>query len=150
MFEISENVIDTGVLRDQVLAPESGAFVCFEGWVRNRNEGMAVQALEYSAYKPLAEKEGARILAEAREKFGIAHAVCRHRVGHLVIGEIAVWVGVSSGHRGDAFSACRYIIDEVKARVPIWKREHYVDGLDEWIACAACAATPVGHEGHRH
>jgi molybdopterin synthase catalytic subunit len=142
MFQIIDQPIDTVPLRETLLAPECGAFVCFEGWVRNRNEGKPVEALEYSAYTPLAEKEGARILAEAREKFGIAHAECRHRVGHLAVGDLAVWVGVSSGHRGDAFAACRYIIDEVKARVPIWKREHYTGSEPEWVACT--------HHAHHH
>ncbi len=108
----------------------------FEGWVRDRNEGQAVLALDYEAYAPLAEKEGGRILDEAREKFALVNAAAVHRVGHLRLGDLAVWVGVTAEHRGAAFDACRYIIDEAKARVPIWKKEHYVSGATAWINCA--------------
>ncbi|HKB89934.1 MAG TPA: molybdenum cofactor biosynthesis protein MoaE, partial [Opitutaceae bacterium] len=107
------------------------------GWVRDHNEGQAVSALDYEAYGPLAEKEGARILEEAKVKFAILSAICIHRVGTLKIGDMAVWVGVVAAHRGAAFDACRYIIDETKARVPIWKREHYASGVTEWINCAS-------------
>lgn len=114
----------------------AGACATFEGWVRNRNEGQAVTSLEYEAFAPLAEKEGARILEEARAKFPILAARCVHRTGHLQLGEMAVWVGVTAEHRAAAFDACRYIIDEAKARVPIWKKEHYVGGATAWINCA--------------
>lgn len=109
----------------------------FEGWVRDHNDGRPVSALDYEAYAPLAEKEGERILAEAREKFPIIGAVCVHRVGALQLGDLAVWVGVTAAHRGAAFDACRYLIDETKARVPIWKKEHYADGAVAWINCAS-------------
>jgi molybdopterin synthase catalytic subunit len=114
----------------------AGACVTFEGWVRDHNDGRPVLALDYEAYAPLAEKEGERILAEAREKFAIVSAVCIHRVGSLRIGDLAVWVGVSAAHRGAAFDACRFVIDETKARVPVWKKEHYADGDTAWINCA--------------
>jgi molybdopterin synthase catalytic subunit len=81
----------------------------------------AVDGLRYEAYVSLAEAEGAAILAEALERFDIVQATCVHRVGELAIGDLAVWVGASAAHRGPAFEACRWIIDEVKARVPIWK-----------------------------
>ena len=95
-----------------------------------------MQALEYEAHAGIAEKEGAKILAEAKQRFAIETAVCEHRVGKLAIGDCAVWVGVSAGHRGAAFDACRYIIDETKARVPIWKKEHYASGETGWVNCA--------------
>ena len=76
-------------------------------------------------------------LDEARRKFAIVDAICIHRVGTLEIGDIAVWVGVTAAHRGAAFDACRYIIDEVKARVPIWKKEHYTGGDSGWVNCEA-------------
>lgn len=114
----------------------AGAYVAFEGWVRNHNDGKSVNALEYSAYKVLAEKEGTRIIEEALERFDVSGAAAIHRVGLLDLGEIAVWVGVSSPHRGPAFDSCRYIIDEIKDRVPIWKRESYENGPDEWVNCA--------------
>ena len=136
MFRIAHEPLDLAALKALLADPQAGAGVTFEGWVRNHNEGKPVLALDYEAYAQLAETEGARILAEAREKFRVANAVCVHRVGALHIGDLAVWVGVSAAHRGAAFDACRYIIDEVKARVPIWKKEHYADGATEWINCA--------------
>ena len=136
MFRIVHEPIDGEALKRALANSRAGACVTFEGWVRNHNEGQSVEALEYEAYAELAEAEGARILAEAREKFAVLDAVCHHRVGALRIGDMAVWVGVGSAHRGAAFDACRYIIDEVKARVPIWKKEHYADGVSQWINCA--------------
>lgn len=143
MFRIANEPLDPVALKALLADPHAGAGVTFEGWVRNHNEGKPVEALDYEAYAQLAETEGARILAEAREKFAVTHAVCRHRVGALRIGDLAVWVGVSAAHRGAAFDACRYIIDEVKARVPVWKKEHYAGGASEWINCA----TRGGHAG---
>jgi molybdopterin synthase catalytic subunit len=100
------------------------------------NEGKSVLALDYEAYSPLAQVEGERILAEASGKFQVLWAACVHRTGSLALGDLAVWVAVCAAHRGAAFDASRYIIDETKARVPIWKREHYSDGTTEWINCA--------------
>jgi molybdopterin synthase catalytic subunit len=135
-FRLSTTSIDPAALQGALADVRAGACVTFEGWVRDRNEGQPVKSLEYEAYAPLAEKEGARILAEARERFALLAATCVHRVGHLQLGEMAVWVGVTAPHRGAAFDACRYIIDEAKARVPIWKKEHYASGATAWINCA--------------
>ena len=135
-FAISSDPIDPDSLKAQLANAEAGACVTFEGWVRNHNEGQAVDSLEYEAYAELAEKEGRRILAEAVSKFPLLDATATHRVGHLAIGEMAVWVGVVARHRNAAFDACRYIIEETKARVPIWKKEHYQSGTTEWINCA--------------
>lgn len=135
-FRIAAEPIDAAVLQRMLADARAGACVTFEGWVRNRNEGAAVQSLEYEAYVPLATTEGEKILAEARTKFALLGAVAEHRVGHLQLGEMAVWVGVTAEHRGAAFEACRYIIDEAKARLPIWKKEHYVNGATSWINCA--------------
>lgn len=136
MFEISNASLDPAVLKRLLHDARAGACVTFEGWVRDHNEGRAVLRLDYEAFAPLAEKEGARILAEAREKFPVVALGCVHRVGSLQIGELAVWVGVAAAHRGAAFDACRYVIDEAKARLPIWKKEHYATGASEWINCA--------------
>lgn len=144
MFKISPAPLDPAALQQALLDPRAGACVTFEGWVRNRNEGQSVQSLEYEAYLPLAEKEGAKILEEARRKFALVGAAVVHRVGHLRLGDIAVWVGVTAEHRGDAFDACRYLIDEAKARLPIWKREHYVTGATAWINCATRGDHSVG------
>jgi molybdopterin synthase catalytic subunit len=136
MFRLSNIPLDPAALQRELADIRAGACVTFEGWVRNRNDGQPVQSLEYEAYPPLAEKEGARILGEACAKFSLLAATCAHRVGHLQLGELAVWVGVTAEHRGAAFEACRYIIDEAKARLPIWKKEHYVAGGTSWINCA--------------
>lgn len=144
MFKISTHPIDPAALQHQLRDPRAGACATFEGRVRNRNDGQAVQALDYEAYAPLAEKEGLRILAEAREKFSVLNAVCVHRVGSLALGDLAVWVGVTAEHRSSAFEACRYIIDEAKARVPIWKKEHYASGATAWINCATRGAAADG------
>ncbi len=136
VFRISTEPPDIPSLKQLLGDPGAGACVVFEGWVRNLNDGQPVRSLEYESYPALAEKEGLRILTEAAEKFAISAACCVHRTGHLQIGELAVWTGVSSPHRGAAFEACRYIIDETKARVPIWKKEHYTGGATAWINCA--------------
>jgi molybdopterin synthase catalytic subunit len=136
MFKISATAIDVASLERTLGDPRAGACVTFEGWVRNRNEGQPVRSLEYEAYPPLAQSEGERILAEARDKFALVGAAAVHRTGHLQLGELAVWVGVTAEHRGAAFDACRYIIDEAKARLPIWKKEHYTSGATAWINCA--------------
>ena len=148
-FRFSHTPIDTATLRDELANPESGGYTSFEGWVRNHNEGHNVRRLEYEAYEPLAVKEGERIVAEAVKRFGIERAACVHRVGNLGIGDMAVWVGASARHRDEAFRACRYIIDEVKHRVPIWKKEHYQNGDSGWVNCERCAA-PGEHEAHEH
>lgn len=139
MFQITESPINTAEIRQHTLDPKAGGFVSFEGWVRNHHEGKQVQSLEYSAYTTLAEKEGAKIIAEALEKFSITAAQCSHRIGHLAIGDMAVYVAVSSAHRDAAFEASRFIIDETKSRVPIWKKEHYIDGSADWPYCPECA-----------
>jgi molybdopterin synthase catalytic subunit len=133
MFTLSESVIDVAVLSRSLTDDGTGACVTFEGWVRNSNAGRAVHQLDYQAYGPLAAKEGGRILAEVKQAFAIRDARCVHRVGSLAIGDLAVWVGVSAAHRDAAFAACRFVIDEVKKRVPIWKNEHYADGESGWL-----------------
>jgi molybdopterin synthase catalytic subunit len=147
-FRLSSGPLDTAALRLGALDPSAGGFVAFEGWVRNHHEGRAVLRLAYEAFPALAEKEGARVLAEAVKQFGVVRALCVHRTGELAIGDVAVWVGVSAHHRDEAFRACRYVIDEIKQRVPVWKKEHYADGTSSWVNCAACAADH-GHHHHR-
>lgn len=134
-FSITPLALDPAALSKTLPDARAGACVTFEGWVRDHNEGQTVHALEYEAYAELAEKEGTRILAEASERFELLQVSAVHRVGTLAIGDLAVWVGVSAAHRGAAFEACRWVIDELKARVPIWKREHYANGVTGWINC---------------
>jgi adenylyltransferase/sulfurtransferase len=153
-FRFSHEPLDTEALRDSLRDPACGGYTSFEGWVRNHNEGHNVSRLEYEAFEPLAVKEAERIMAEAVERFGIEHASCVHRLGNLAIGDMAVWVGASARHRHEAFLACRYIIDEVKHRVPIWKKEHYANGDSGWVNCERCAApsdpTQRDHAAHDH
>lgn len=134
LFEFVRQDIATEALKSSLETPVCGAYASFEGWVRNHNQGRSdVQALDYEAYEELGLKEGERIIHEAMEKFEIHKALCVHRLGALKLGDMAVWVGVSAGHREAAFGACRYIIDEVKQRVPIWKKEHYREGDSGWV-----------------
>jgi molybdopterin synthase catalytic subunit len=135
-FTITPLPIDPEARKRELTHGSAGACVTFEGWVRDLNDGESVQALEYEAHAAIAEKEGTKILAEAKQRFAIHSAICEHRVGTLAIGDCAVWVGVTAAHRGAAFDACRYIIDETKARVPIWKKEHYGSGASGWVNCA--------------
>ncbi|HWK75216.1 MAG TPA: molybdenum cofactor biosynthesis protein MoaE [Povalibacter sp.] len=144
-FSFSTTALQVDTYRQALADPAAGGYASFEGWVRNHNEGHEVTRLEYEAFEALAHKEGERIVTEAIARFGVISAVCVHRIGSLGIGELAVWVGVSSRHRAEAFAACRYIIDEVKHRVPIWKKEHYVTGDSGWVNCERCAA-----HGHEH
>ena len=132
-FRLSDTPFDVASMRADLLDARVGAYAAFEGWVRDHNEGRVVHGLHYEAYAALAEEEGRRVLEEALAKFDVIDAACVHRTGDLAIGELAVWVGVTAAHRDAAFAACRYVIDEVKARVPIWKRERYADGDAGWL-----------------
>lgn len=139
VFLVTSQRIDLAALREGLFDPGCGAYVQFEGWVRDHNEGQQVLRLEYEVYEPLAIKEGERIITEARQRFGVRRAAAIHRSGMLELTDVAVIVGVSSPHRGEAFEACRYIIDQVKSRLPIWKKEHYANGKAEWVNCRHCA-----------
>ena len=132
-FRLSEHAIDPVALQARLRDARAGACASFEGWVRDHNDGRAVDGLRYEAYAELAQREGEAILDEAMRRFDIVEAACVHRVGDLAIGELAVWVGASAAHRDAAFAACRWVIDEVKARVPIWKHERYAEGDAGWL-----------------
>lgn len=146
-FTIQATAIEPAALARSLADPACGGFATFEGWVRNHHEGRAVERLEYEAYGPLAISEGEIIVAQACRRFGLRRAACVHRTGSLAIGEIAVWVGASAPHRAAAFDGCRFIIDEVKQRVPIWKKEFYTDGTVAWVNCAACAGPRAARHG---
>lgn len=120
----------------------AGAVVTFEGRVRNVNDGREVASLEYDAYPELAVQEGESILQEAMRRFGLLEASCVHRTGHLQLGEVAILVRAIAWHRREAFDACRWILDEVKRRVPIWKKEHYADGESDWLMGESVAPVP--------
>jgi molybdopterin synthase catalytic subunit len=138
MFRFSAESLNVNGLRQSLVNPKSGAVVAFEGLVRNHNDGREVLALSYEGHESLALKEAAKIIDEAKRCFEIYDVVCVHRLGDLAVGDLAVWVGVSAAHRGAAFGACQYVIDEVKARVPIWKKETYTDGSSGWVNCQNC------------
>jgi adenylyltransferase/sulfurtransferase len=148
-FRLSSETVDTTQLRDALRHAGSGGFCAFEGWVRDSNEGQAVDGLEYEAYAELAIAEGERILDEAIARYGVTGAFCMHRTGDLKVGDLAVWIGVSAAHRDEAFRACRYIIDEIKHRLPIWKKEHYLTGESNWVACTH-AYREHEHENEPH
>jgi len=125
------------IVPEPVDQSSSGGFVTFEGKVRNTHRGRTVVALEYEAYEALAIEEGDKLLTEAIAKFGLTDARAIHRTGRLEIGETAVWIAVAAPHRHEAFVACEFVIDELKKRVPIWKKEHYSEGDSGWIGCGA-------------
>lgn len=141
-FLLVESAIDVATLRASLRDDHAGAYASFEGWVRDHNHGQAVAGLSYQAYVALAVREGERIVQEALRRYAIVDACCAHRLGDLAIGDLAVWVGVSAAHRDAAFEACRYVIDEVKSRVPIWKHERYRDGEAGWLHPPAGASGP--------
>lgn len=143
MFSLSSSPVSREQTVKLLQNEKAGALVLFEGWVRNHNEGKNVTSLEYQVYEELAQKEGEKILAEAKNKFNLHEAVCIHRYGHLSLGDAAVIVGATASHRDDAFKAARYIIDEIKHRLPIWKKEHYESKTPEWVYCK-------DHHNHVH
>ena len=149
-FSFSAVPLEPAGLRDALADPSCGGYASFEGWVRDHNEGQLVRRLEYEAFEALAVREGERIVDAAIERYGVRRAACVHRTGELAIGELAVWVGVSAEHRDEAFAACRYIIDEVKHRLPIWKKEHYANGDSGWVNCERCAEVPGRPAEHAH
>jgi molybdopterin/thiamine biosynthesis adenylyltransferase/molybdopterin synthase catalytic subunit/rhodanese-related sulfurtransferase len=148
-FEFTPAAIDAAALAAPLAADAAGGFASFEGRVRDRNEGRAVTGLDYEAYEELAVAEGTRIVDAACARHGAVAARCVHRLGPLAVGEVAVWVGVVSAHRAEAFAACREIIDAIKHRLPIWKREHYADGSRQWVNCTHGAEPAAGFDYSR-
>lgn len=133
MFAIVRDVIDMDALAKRVRTDACGGVVTFAGIVRETaDDGRPVTGLSYEAHEEMAVAEFERIAFEARERFGPCEIAVLHRVGELGIGEIAVGVAVASAHRAEAFDACEYVIDELKHRAPIWKKEHYTDGSGVW------------------
>jgi molybdopterin synthase catalytic subunit len=132
MSYLVDQPLDLARLVAAVSAPARGGIACFVGVVRDQDQGKAVRRLEYSAYGPMAELECERIVTEARERWEAAVAL-EHRVGTLEVGDAAVTIAAAAAHRDTAFAACRYVIEQVKRRVPIWKREQYADGTVAWV-----------------
>jgi molybdopterin synthase catalytic subunit len=130
---LTEEPIRLDPLIDQVRAPDRGGVAIFLGLVRDHHQGKGVLGLDYSAYAPMAEKVTEELIAEARGLWPAAQVAVQHRVGALTIGDTAVAVVAAAAHRGEAFDACRYVIEELKKRVPVWKKEFFVDGTVEWV-----------------
>jgi molybdopterin synthase catalytic subunit len=130
---ILTSAIDPASLINEVSAPEYGAISLFVGTVREVNEGRSVSAIEYSAYKSMASAEIERILDEAEARFGVSALVVEHRIGLLGLGEVSIAIAAAHPHRGPALDCARFVIEEIKKRVPIWKKEHYADGTREWV-----------------
>lgn len=147
---LTREPIELGPLVAAVTSPAHGAVSTFLGVVRNHQDGRTVGRLEYSAYEPMAEAETERIVREAEGRWPVRVAV-RHRLGELAIGDIAVAIAVGAAHRDEAFEACRYVIEQLKVRVPIWKKEFYGDGAVEWVDPTAqrLESTPGAPEGGR-
>ncbi|MFN0179797.1 MAG: molybdenum cofactor biosynthesis protein MoaE [Gemmatimonadales bacterium] len=132
MTHLTEAPILADRLIGQVANAARGGIAVFLGTVRDHHAGRGVVELEYSAYRPMAEVVIATIIDEAQARWPVAVAV-EHRLGRLSIGDVAVGVAVGGGHRGECFEACRFVIEALKARVPIWKRERYTDGAEAWV-----------------
>jgi molybdopterin synthase catalytic subunit len=126
--------IDPGEVLARVGAPEDGALVLFLGTVRNHAEGNAVERITYEAYEEMAGSVLAEIAREAAGLLGTDRLAVVHRLGDLAVGEHSVAIAVSSPHRAQAYEASRYVIEEIKKRLPVWKRERYADGSTAWVA----------------
>ena len=132
MSHLTDAPIDTAALIAAVMRPSDGAYVLFEGVVRNHHDGRAVESIFYDAYRPMAEKELARIASEVRQEWPDVAAAVVHRLGLLRVGDSSIAIVCSSPHRGESFAACRALIDRIKQTVPIWKKERGPDG-EEWV-----------------
>ena len=130
---LGDAVLDPGALLAVVAHPGAGALATFLGAVRESNLGRPVTGIDYAAYAPMALAELQRIADEAAERWPGARVAVAHRLGTLAVGELSVAIAVSHPHRAPAFEACRHVIEELKRRVPIWKREHYADGTRAWV-----------------
>lgn len=135
--------IDTQALIAEVARTANGAVILFVGTVRDINDGRPVSGMEYSAYESMADRELADIVREASERFGTPDIVVEHRLGELELGDASVAIAVAHPHRGQAYDASRYVIEQLKKRVPIWKLEHYEDGSREWVGADGAKGTAV-------
>jgi molybdopterin synthase catalytic subunit len=138
---------------DEVVAhvsrPGAGGIATFIGVVRDESDGRVVTRLDYSAYAAMAKREMTTIAGEIEREIEGVRVSAIHRIGSLAVGDAAIVCAASAPHRGEAFKACRELIDRIKARVPIWKREWGPDGA-EWVGWVDARCEPGGHDGHRH
>lgn len=132
MSYLTDEPIDAAALIQRVMRKSDGAYVLFEGVVRNHHEGRAVESIFYDAYRPMAEKELEKIVREVEAQFPDVAIAVLHRLGQLVVGDASIAIVAASPHRAEAFGACRMVIDRIKETVPIWKKERGPDG-EEWV-----------------
>ena len=140
--------IDATALISEVSDDSCGAVTVFLGCVRNVNDGRPVTGIEYSAYRSMAEREMTAIVREADQQFGVSRVVLEHRLGTLGLGDVSVAVVAAHAHRTPALDAMRYVIEQLKRRVPIWKLEHYVDGAREWVGAASGSSDAAARVEH--
>ena len=134
-FALLDKPIDDRRLKLALLNDQSGALATFEGWVRNHNTARPVTKLTYYGYEKLAINQGEKLITQAKQQFDIINAVAIHRIGDLAIGDMAVWIGVTAHHRYPAFDACRWLLDAIKADIPVWKQEFYADSEESlWLS----------------
>src|ERR671919_115012 len=141
---IVKRPIDAQRLVAEVARTANGATILFLGTVRDVNDGRAVTGIEYASYESMAARELDAIAREASSRFGTDDIVVEHRIGRLGLGEVSVAIAVAHAHRAAAYDASRFVIEELKRRVPIWKREEYVDGTREWVDPTAIRAEAAG------
>ena len=144
---IVDHPIDISALIERVSGTANGAVVLFVGNVREVNDGRAVSGIEYTAYLSMAARELASIVEEAAALGDTNDVAVEHRLGELNVGDCSVAIAVGHPHRGRAFEVARYVIEELKRRVPIWKREHYVDGTREWVSAATESSAQLADIG---
>lgn len=144
MFLLTDKPLETLDLRTPLQDQRAGAYVAFEGWVRDHNDGRSVRSLQYEAYEALTISEADTLIEQTLDRFDVLRVCVVHRVGHLELGDMAVYVGVSSAHRQAAFAAGQFLMDQIKLRLAIWKKEFYADGTSKWTHCSGCGKHPVG------
>ena len=132
MTYLTDDPIDPRALVEGVMRRSDGAYVLFEGVVRDHHEGKAVESIFYDAYRPMAEKEIESIVREVQAQFPDVALAVVHRLGHLIVGDASIAIVAASPHRAESFAACRLVIDRIKETVPIWKKERGPDG-EEWV-----------------
>jgi len=142
---VTEPIRPEAVLKS-LASPEDGACLLFLGVVRNHNEGKAVSGLEYEAYEGMAERTLSDIAAETSHRFGTDRIMVLHRIGALRIGEVSTAIAVATPHREEAYRASRYVIEELKQRLPVWKREQYEGGESRWVGSQLASDGPRAHE----
>ena len=134
-FALLDKPINDRRLKLALLDDQSGALATFEGWVRNHNNARPVTKLTYYGYEKLAINQGEKLITQAKQQFDIINVVAIHRIGDLAIGDMAVWIGVTAHHRYPAFDACRWLLDAIKADIPVWKQEFYADSEESlWLS----------------